>query len=391
MEYGRFGLASVAAGALRTALDRTHHYAAARQIATGRLSENGHYKVAIGEVLLETDALDAVVRIVGEHLDRTGELPQLYSLTCKILAGETGFTGVDRALQFTGGRGYTETFGLGRIWRDIRLLRIFEGPTEAVSAHLGSLVLRRPDIVLDAFASSDRDGKDQAVAEASRLVKMAAALHGSSEGLEAFVVELGIFTARQVAIAALLMSCTNEQVRSAAQFKRNALSFALGIRINEIAGLAAAFEALSRPQRASAQEPRTAPIFDTWSGSISSPVGSEHLPGDEAGRDVATPLEKVTPRPVISHEPPSRPPRPATAEATAWLVAWIAKATKTHVMDPDHFLTGCGIDSLLAFELHCSIEEEFNIRLPESIFTEDLTIRQLGERIGGKMNTAADA
>ena len=44
----------------------------------------------------------------------------------------------DKCLQLLGGRGYIETNDLARIYRDARILRIFEGPTETIAAHLGA-------------------------------------------------------------------------------------------------------------------------------------------------------------------------------------------------------------------------------------------------------------
>lgn len=50
----------------------------------------------------------------------------------------------DDALQMLGGRGYDEANGIARLWRDARLLRIFEGPTEVLRNHLGTLATSRP-------------------------------------------------------------------------------------------------------------------------------------------------------------------------------------------------------------------------------------------------------
>jgi hypothetical protein len=52
---------------------------------------------------------------------------------------------VDSSVQMLGARGYLDTNIVGQYFRDYRLLRIFEGATEAVTVYLGSAVLKDPD------------------------------------------------------------------------------------------------------------------------------------------------------------------------------------------------------------------------------------------------------
>ncbi|MGV2437347.1 MAG UNVERIFIED_CONTAM: hypothetical protein LVT10_22630 [Anaerolineae bacterium] len=49
----------------------------------------------------------------------------------KLAVPELGWQAVDTLVQFLGGRGYIETNEASQMLRDIRILRVFEGPTEA--------------------------------------------------------------------------------------------------------------------------------------------------------------------------------------------------------------------------------------------------------------------
>ncbi|ARI66482.1 AMP-binding protein [Coxiella burnetii] len=59
------------------------------------------------------------------------------SITCKIFGPEFLGFGVDRLVQLLGGRGYIESNQVPQLFRDARLLRIFEGPTEMLLMYLG--------------------------------------------------------------------------------------------------------------------------------------------------------------------------------------------------------------------------------------------------------------
>jgi Acyl-CoA dehydrogenase, C-terminal domain len=66
----------------------------------------------------------------------------------KVVASELVWQVIDRSVQLLGARGFLDTNVLGQFHRDYRILRIFEGATEAVSVYLGTLILRDPQAFL---------------------------------------------------------------------------------------------------------------------------------------------------------------------------------------------------------------------------------------------------
>ncbi|MFQ3459015.1 acyl-CoA dehydrogenase family protein [Bradyrhizobium sp. UFLA01-814] len=73
----------------------------------------------------------------------------------KVLSSEWCGVVADQCVQLLGGRGYDEGTPVAKIYRDARILRIFEGPTEALLSHLGRCLLSRAtrDEIADLFLS----------------------------------------------------------------------------------------------------------------------------------------------------------------------------------------------------------------------------------------------
>jgi alkylation response protein AidB-like acyl-CoA dehydrogenase len=136
----RFGMASVALGGMRRALQVMLRYATRRVVVTGRLLDNAGAIGELSRALHATESVDALVE-ASIRLRESGKLiPEELSMVFKVTAPELAWQVADRAIQLLGGRGYIETNLLPQLARDLRLLRIFEGPTEALHMHLGSLV-----------------------------------------------------------------------------------------------------------------------------------------------------------------------------------------------------------------------------------------------------------
>src|SRR5690606_33497678 len=113
-----------------------------------------HFGRAAGAIELSR----ALVDLAGSTLDRGEALAGPWSLAAKTGVPELAFAVVDGAMQRLGGRGYVEASGVPQLFRDPRLFRIFEGPTEALASHLGASAMadaRAVACLLDARGRSD--------------------------------------------------------------------------------------------------------------------------------------------------------------------------------------------------------------------------------------------
>ncbi len=160
MRIARVGLSALSLGAMKRCLQWMTTYASRRQVAGGRLADLPATQSRLAETVNATAAVEALLRAVCRWQDAGEALPEEVFLICKTTAPELLSEAADRAMQMLGARGYTENNSLTQLFRDARILRIFEGPTEALNASLG-IRLRRGSDALCAWME-ERQGKDAA-------------------------------------------------------------------------------------------------------------------------------------------------------------------------------------------------------------------------------------
>ncbi|MFZ4826290.1 MAG: AMP-binding protein [Phototrophicaceae bacterium] len=147
MMYGRLAIASCSVGAMKRSAQLILRYAERRTISTGNLLHNPILQAHLSQLVASTDAVDALVTQVCLALDQGIVVPDEIFAVCKISGPELGWQAVDTLVQFLGGRGYIETNQAPQMLRDIRILRVFEGPTETLKMYLGSRVLNHPQVI----------------------------------------------------------------------------------------------------------------------------------------------------------------------------------------------------------------------------------------------------
>ena len=139
---GRLGCVAFSSGAMHRCVQIAGRYIAARKIATGLMIENGAVSDAFAQMLAKTVAIDLLFDWLCAEADEPAPLPDEIYCAAKIIAPEWAFQVADGCMQLMGGRGYEENNVVARVFRDIRVIRIFEGPTETIRYHLGGLVAR---------------------------------------------------------------------------------------------------------------------------------------------------------------------------------------------------------------------------------------------------------
>ncbi|RXV65969.1 AMP-dependent synthetase [Burkholderia stabilis] len=148
MNIARLGIAAICTGVMKRCAQLMHRYGARRKIATGPLLDNPLSRQRLGDLRHRIDAMNALVEYLATDLDQGIELPEDGLLIAKILGSELLSQSADEMMQFLGGRGYIETNLAPQIYRDARLVRIFEGPTETLLTHLGSRLQSGKDDLL---------------------------------------------------------------------------------------------------------------------------------------------------------------------------------------------------------------------------------------------------
>lgn len=139
---GRAFLAASGTGAMQRCIQLAERFAGRRSIATGRLLDNGVTQRVLADCAAATRTVETLVFSLADRLDRGGPVPDEFFFACKIVGCELAGQVVDQCVQLMGARGFVDTDIVGKYFRDFRVLRIFEGATEAMSVFVGTRVLR---------------------------------------------------------------------------------------------------------------------------------------------------------------------------------------------------------------------------------------------------------
>ena len=73
----------------------------------------------------------------------SGENVAALAASCKLFATEMVGRVADRAVQIFGGAGYIEEYGIERLYRDVRLFRIYEGTSQIQQTVIAKDLLKR--------------------------------------------------------------------------------------------------------------------------------------------------------------------------------------------------------------------------------------------------------
>ena len=160
MKIGRVGLCTIALGAMKKCYCLAYLYAKKREIGTGLLLDSAFAGQVLLEITYRCEIIEEFLKYVAKALDEKKELPEEFFLAAKILGPEFLGETADAAMQLLGGRGYIETLQIAKIYRDARLLRIFEGPTETLSHYLGMLLSKKKSAFITEFLERQGEGAE---------------------------------------------------------------------------------------------------------------------------------------------------------------------------------------------------------------------------------------
>ncbi|WP_270888867.1 acyl-CoA dehydrogenase family protein [Pedococcus sp. 5OH_020] len=129
-------------GAARRAHDIAVERAVRRELFGSRLADLGMAQSLIAENEIDLAAARAVIWQASWTIAR-GSRNSEESSRAKVFASEAVGRVVDRSVQLAGGMGTSEELVLGRIYRDIRSFRIYDGATEVHKMSIAKRAARR--------------------------------------------------------------------------------------------------------------------------------------------------------------------------------------------------------------------------------------------------------
>jgi acyl-CoA dehydrogenase len=141
----RLMIAARAIGAAERALRAAVEWATEREQGGGRLIGHQLIQGMVADSVVDITTNRALVHQVAWEADRGLERKMLHAKAAvvKLAASEAGGRVVDRALQMFGGRGYMRENPCERLYRDLRVDRIWEGTSEIQRLIVGNEVEKR--------------------------------------------------------------------------------------------------------------------------------------------------------------------------------------------------------------------------------------------------------
>ncbi len=141
LDGGRIGIASQAFGLAQGALEEGVRYANAR-VQFGRpVSANQGLQWYIAEMATRVEAARLLTLQAAEKR-QNGEKVTKYASMAKFYAAEAAGYVCDLALQLHGGYGYIKDYAIERMYRDARIMRVYEGSSEIQKMVISREVIR---------------------------------------------------------------------------------------------------------------------------------------------------------------------------------------------------------------------------------------------------------
>ncbi len=129
LDRGRLHIAAVCIGTARRLIDEAMRYSGERQQFGAPIGSFQLIQAMLADSWTECYAAETMVRDAANHFD-AGEAIVIQAAACKMYASEMVGRVADRAVQIFGGAGYMAAYPIERIYRDVRLFRIYEGTTQ---------------------------------------------------------------------------------------------------------------------------------------------------------------------------------------------------------------------------------------------------------------------
>jgi acyl-CoA dehydrogenase len=142
LDRGRLHIAAVCVGVAERLIADAVGYASERKQFGRPIAEFQLIQAMIADSKTETLAARALV-LDAARLKDEGAPITLEAAAAKYFASETVGRVADRAVQIFGGAGYVADYGIERLYRDVRLFRIYEGTSQVQQLVIARETLKR--------------------------------------------------------------------------------------------------------------------------------------------------------------------------------------------------------------------------------------------------------
>lgn len=141
IDRGRIGIAAMAVGVSQAAFDMAVKYAKEREVFGRCISKFQGIQWMIADIGTQLEAARMLTYYAADLKDRGVPFTKEASMA-KLFAAEASHKIVDTALQIHGGYGYMKEYPIERLYRDQRILELFEGTSQIQKIVIAGQILR---------------------------------------------------------------------------------------------------------------------------------------------------------------------------------------------------------------------------------------------------------
>lgn len=141
LEAGRIGVAAQAVGVAQSALDEAIKYTKERVQFGKPLASFQNTQFTIADMATKVEAARLLVYQAAQLKD-SGQSPAIMSSMAKYYAAEVANEVAYKALQLHGGYGFVKDYRIERIYRDARILSIYEGTSQVQQMVIAGKLLK---------------------------------------------------------------------------------------------------------------------------------------------------------------------------------------------------------------------------------------------------------
>jgi acyl-CoA dehydrogenase len=142
LDRGRIHIAAVCVALAERLIEDSLGYARDRRQFGRPIAEFQLVQAMLADSRAESHAARCMVLDAARQRDRGHAVGELASC-CKLFASEMVGRVADRAVQIFGGAGYMQDYGIERLYRDVRLFRIYEGTSQIQQLVIAKAMLAR--------------------------------------------------------------------------------------------------------------------------------------------------------------------------------------------------------------------------------------------------------
>ncbi|AJY39658.1 AMP-binding protein [Burkholderia humptydooensis] len=408
MNFARLGIGAVCVGAMKRCAQLMHRYAARRRIGTGLLLDHPLARQRLGDLRHRIDGLSALIEQLAADFDAGRDAPEDGLLIAKILGSECLSQTSDELMQMLGGRGYIETNVAPQIFRDARLPRIFEGPTETLLAHLGSRLLNGGDDLLGYLG--ERTGAGALAAELRGLGEQlleeglanAEALGGAAHATNWVNYWLGSVAQWALLLAAVEQAAKRRGADGATlDWAQSQYELAVEAAQRQVGRRRMLSSAAQLAEWAQRDEREIGPIEQTVPGAtqrIDPLLRADYdTRAEPAGIGAALAVDEPPPAADVSPEPASASAGQAAPglkrEVERWLLTWLGERLRNRriALTAETTFADIGLDSILAVELTMAFGDAFRTTVDASAVWDHASIDALATHLAARMGQHAPA